>query len=145
LFGKPAAGQSATPSEPPYDTAKLSESLEGSQPVDSSADEAARARAKAKALPWSVTEAEKAKYDAIFQHMQPEQGRVPGNLVAPVLKRSGLSTETLRDIWNLVDVRQDGLLDADWFAVAMHLAMRTKRGHELPTTIPDELVPPAHR
>ena len=47
-------------------------------------------------------------------------------------------------LWNLVDVNS-GVLDRDYFAVAMHLTMRTKRGQPLPTTLPPELVPPAHR
>ena len=65
--------------------------------------------------------------------------------VAPILKQSGLSTELLRDVWNLVDVARDGLLDADYFAVAMHLTMRAKRGVPLPEKLPPELVPPKHR
>ena len=54
---------------------------------------------------WAISTAEKAKYDSIFGQMQPEDGRVGGAKVAPVLKRSGLSNAVLRDIWNLVDVR----------------------------------------
>ena len=40
---------------------------------------------------------------------------------------------------------KDGVLDADYFAVAMHLTMKTKRGGDLPEKLPPELVPPAHR
>ena len=38
-----------------------------------------------------------------------------------------------------------GKLDADWFAVAMHLTMQTKRGEPLPKTLPPECVPPKDR
>ena len=58
-------------------------------------------------------------------------------------RKSGLGNEKLRDIWNLVDVMKDGVLDADYFAVAMHLTMKVKKGQPLPTALPPELVPPA--
>ena len=95
--------------------------------------------------PWAVTRAEKIKYDGIFEQMQPEDGKVGGTKVAPVLKRSGLDQAVLRDIWYLVDVNEDGLLDADWFAVAMHLTMQTKKGEPLPPSLPEALIPPSCR
>jgi hypothetical protein len=95
--------------------------------------------------PWAVTRADKSKYDSIFEQMQPEDGKVGGSKVAPVLKRSGLDQAVLRDIWYLVDVNEDGLLDADWFAVAMHLTMKTKRGEPLPLSLPEALIPPSCR
>jgi len=96
-------------------------------------------------VPWAVSEADKAKYDSIFAQMQPEAGKVSGAKVAPVLKRSGLQNTTLHSIWSLVDVNKDGFLDDDWFAVAMHLTMRTKRGDPLPKTLPLDCVPPSAR
>ena len=70
---------------------------------------------------------------------------VSGTKVAPVLKRSELTNDMLRDIWNLVDTSKDGMLDADYFAVAMHLTMKAKRGQPLPETLTLELIPPKHR
>jgi len=67
-------------------------------------------------VPWVVTEAEKAKYDAIFQQLEPEGGRAPGAKVAPVLRRSAIPNEALKHIWNLCDVGGRGSLDADWYA-----------------------------
>jgi len=129
LFGRPGtgAGASAGPSAGPTHTPAL------------------QTAALVMSVTWAVTAAEKAKYDSIFQQMQPEEGRVGGNKVAPVLKRSGLSTEVLRDIWNLVDMHEDGFLDADWFAVAMHLTMKTKRGEPIPESLPVALIPPSCR
>ena len=46
---------------------------------------------------------------------------------------------------NLVDGNKNGVLDADYFAVAMHLTMKTKRGQQLPESLTPELIPPAHR
>ena len=37
------------------------------------------------------------------------------------------------------------MLDADWFAVAMHLTMKAKRGQPLPTELPEALIPPKDR
>jgi hypothetical protein len=94
---------------------------------------------------WDVSAADKDKFDAIFAQMGPENGHVGGAKAAPVLKRSGLQQGLLRDIWSLVDVKKDGLLDSDWFAVAMHLTMKAKRGQPLPDTLPRDLVPPKDR
>ena len=41
--------------------------------------------------------------------------------VRPILERSGLPVDTLRQVWNLSDIDRDGQLDSDEFAVAMHL------------------------
>ena len=46
---------------------------------------------------------------------------------------------------SLVDVNKDGQLNADWFAVAMHLTMRTKRGDSLPKVLTGEYIPPSSR
>ena len=117
------------------------------------AERAARAEAAASSsaaaaasdVRWVVSAADKAKFDAIFSQMQPEDGVVGGAKVAPVLKKSGLAQDVLRDIWTLVDVHKDGVLDADWFALAMHLAMKTKRGHALPPALSPEHIPPKDR
>ena len=37
------------------------------------------------------------------------------------------------------------VLDADYFAVAMHLTMKAKRGQPLPETLTPDLIPPKHR
>jgi hypothetical protein len=125
LFGRPTTAAAPPAPVPPPPTVALSR--------------------MAVSTPWAVTSAEKTKYDSIFEQMQPEDGKVGGSKVAPVLKRSGLDQAVLRDIWYLVDVNEDGLLDADWFAVAMHLTMKTKRGEPLPLSLPEALIPPSCR
>ena len=119
-----AAAEAAAPEAAPIEPARAEDTKEAS---------------------WGVSASEKAKFDAIFAQMGPENGLVSGAKVAPVLKQSGLTNDSLKAIWNLVDTMKDGVLDADYFAVAMHLTMRTKRGHPLPEVLPPELVPPAHR
>ncbi|KAL1527414.1 hypothetical protein AB1Y20_016082 [Prymnesium parvum] len=117
--------------------ARLSEAISGLFPAASPPPPAAAAATAA----WAVSDADKAKYDTIFEQMGPEDGLVSGGKVAPVLRRSGLDNKTLRDVWALCDRKSAGALDADWFAVAMHLVMKVKRGSPLPSTMPEDCIP----
>ena len=87
------------------------------------------------------------RYDEVFGSLNPTNGLVSGMAVRPVLERSNLPVDVLRHVWNLSDIDRDGCLDKDEFAVAMHLAMRTKKGAPLPDagTLPPELIPPKDR
>ena len=59
-----------------------------------------------------------------------------------ILGNSGLPVNTLRDIWNLSDVDQDGHLNLHEFVVAMFLVDMVKQGHKLPAALDPEMVPP---
>ena len=79
--------------------------------------------------------------------------------------KSKLPNNVLGKIWKLSDVDKDGLLDADEFALAMHLinikldgekkyhyttlgpniTFTILAGHDLPTELPAHLVPPSKR
>ena len=48
-------------------------------------------------------------------------------------------------IWKLSDVDQDGMLDSDEFALSMHLINIKMEGHDLPSTLPEHLIPPSKR
>src|SRR5437764_6826666 len=48
-------------------------------------------------------------------------------------------------IRNLSDPNNNGKLNQDEFAVAMHLIYRKLNGYDVPTTLPPELVPPSSR
>ena len=48
-------------------------------------------------------------------------------------------------VWKLSDVDKDGMLDADEFALAMHLINIKMDGHDLPVELPVHLVPPTKR
>ena len=67
---------------------------------------------------WAVTPADKSRYDEIFASLSPQNGFVSGMGVRPILERSGLPVDTLRQVWNLSDIDRDGQLDSDEFAVA---------------------------
>jgi hypothetical protein len=94
---------------------------------------------------WAVGREDKAKYDEVFQSLNPTNGLASGQAVRPVLERSGLPVDVLRTVWTLSDVDRDGCLDADEFAVAMHLARDATAGKTLPSVLPSNLIPPSKR
>jgi hypothetical protein len=59
--------------------------------------------------------------------------------------KSKLPNAVLGKVWKLADVDKDGMMDADEFALAMHLINIKLDGHELPTELPSHLVPPSKR
>ncbi|KAE8887522.1 EH domain-containing protein 4 [Phytophthora fragariae] len=89
----------------------------------------------------------KSEYDAIFATLAADSsGRVSGaNCMAPLQKQASASVshETLRAIWDLADQSNAGSLDADHFAVAMHLCAKAKAGEPVPAELPASLVPPS--
>jgi Ca2+-binding EF-hand superfamily protein len=52
---------------------------------------------------------------------------------------SGLDTAVLRSIWFLADVNKDTKLDAEEFAIALHLIRKIRGGSPLPATLPEAL------
>jgi len=94
---------------------------------------------------WAITSDDKTRYDEVFGSLNPTNGLVSGAAVRPVLERSNLPVDVLRNVWNLSDIDRDGCLDADEFAVAMHLARESTSGKTLPTILPIELIPPSKR
>jgi len=59
--------------------------------------------------------------------------------------KSRLPNPVLAKVWRLADCDQDGLLDADEFALAMHLIHVKLDGFDLPDNLPDHLVPPSKK
>ena len=104
---------------------------------------------------WAISDEDKARYDELFTELQQDAGRASGATVRPVLSVDllltafegflGLSVDVLRTVWNLSDINSDGHLDADEFAVAMHLCREAATGEPLPPTLPPNLVPPSKR
>lgn len=66
---------------------------------------------------WSIKPNERAKYDQIFDSLQPANGYIPGNKVKGVLMNSKLPVDTLGVIWDLADMDKDGMLDRHEFVV----------------------------
>ena len=88
---------------------------------------------------WSMKSEEKAKYQALFTQLQPENGVLPGNKVKGVLMNSKLPLDTLSAIWELADQDKDGSLDEHEFLVAMHLVYKALDKRAIPSSLPKEL------
>ncbi|KAK6095770.1 hypothetical protein MT418_004440 [Batrachochytrium dendrobatidis] len=95
---------------------------------------------------WIITPAEKAQYDVTFKTWDPtNSGYMDGDRAKQVFAQSGLSQNILAHIWSLCDTHQIGKLNSDEFAVAMHIIYKKLNGHDVPVTLPPELVPPSTR
>merc|ERR1711953_172170 len=82
---------------------------------------------------------EKRKYDALFDQLQPQEEKLPGDKVRQVMIGSKLPMPTLGQIWDLSDVDRDGFLDRYEFTIAMHLVYRSLQGDKVPSELPEEL------
>lgn len=98
-------------------------------------------------LQWEeLLQGRKEEYDAIFSTLSLDSnGRASGgSCMAPLQKHASatVSQDTLRSIWDLADQSKTGSLDADQFAVAMHLCTLAKDGEIIPAELPASLLPP---
>ncbi|KIM32332.1 hypothetical protein M408DRAFT_6586 [Serendipita vermifera MAFF 305830] len=97
-------------------------------------------------VPWDVTAEEKVKSDGFFDTLDTARlGYVEGAAAVPFMLLSGLPEEVLARIWDLADMRNDGRLTKETFAVAMHLINGVLEGKELPPVLPNTLIPPSLR
>ncbi|KAI8341572.1 hypothetical protein BD560DRAFT_456636 [Blakeslea trispora] len=97
-------------------------------------------------IPWAVTDEEKKQYTKIFKAWDTEKkGTISGEKAKEIFSQSGLAQNVLMQIWNLADPNNQGKLNVDEFAVAMHLIYRKLNGYNVPETLPPELVPPSTR
>ncbi|XP_029662694.1 epidermal growth factor receptor substrate 15-like 1 isoform X1 [Formica exsecta] len=90
---------------------------------------------------WSINPTERAKYDQLFDSLQPSNGYISGNKVKGVLMDSKLPLDTLGKIWDLADMDKDGMLDRHEFVVAMHLVYKALEKYAIPNVLPPELMP----
>ena len=99
---------------------------------------------------WLVSAADKAKFDNIFSGIDRSgSGYLNGEQAVGFFGNAGLPEEVLAQIWDLADIRSEGRLNKEEFAVAMYL-IRQQRGSRdgrgiLPSTLPQALVPPSMR
>lgn len=94
---------------------------------------------------WSVTQAMKGRYDNEFFSLDLTGDKASGSACKKVFLKSRLDQSKLRIIWDLADIDKDGALDSYEFAVASFLIEMAQAGKELPSQLPDELVPPSKR
>jgi epidermal growth factor receptor substrate 15 len=97
-------------------------------------------------VPWDVSPAEKASSDKFFDGLDKSgRGILEGDVAVPFMLESKLSEVVLAAVWDLADVRKEGNLTKDEFAVAMYLIKGKLAGRELPEVLPASLVPPSLR
>ncbi|CAG8440515.1 4016_t:CDS:10 [Acaulospora colombiana] len=97
-------------------------------------------------ISWVVTPEEKIQYRTIFRQWDSTGlGYLDGKKAREILSQSGLPESDLMQIWNLSDPNNNGKLNQDEFAVAMHLIYRRLNGYDIPATLPPELIPPSTR
>ncbi|KAI0222733.1 Epidermal growth factor receptor substrate 15-like 1 [Lamellibrachia satsuma] len=94
---------------------------------------------------WAIAVTERAKYDHIFEGLQPINGMLTGDKVRPVLLNSGLPVDVLGRVWDLSDIDEDGFLDREEFAVAMHLVYKALEKQPVPLKLPPNVIPPSKR
>ncbi|WVQ76203.1 hypothetical protein IAR50_005867 [Cryptococcus sp. DSM 104548] len=96
--------------------------------------------------PWDVTPQAKATSDQFFSQLDTHnKGVIEGDVAVQFMIQSQLDEGTLANIWDLADIRQEGKLTRDEFAVAMHLINAKLAGQETPATLPMSLIPPSLR
>ncbi|XP_060516136.1 EH domain-containing protein 1 [Cylas formicarius] len=93
---------------------------------------------------WIVNR-DKPRYDEIFNQLNPVDGKVTGMAAKSEMVKSKLPNSVLSKVWKLADVDQDGMLDQEEFALAMHLINIKIDGNDLPPQLPPHLVPPSKR
>jgi len=92
-----------------------------------------------------VVQKDRYKYDEMFDKLGPIDGKIGGAAAKQEMIKSKLPNNVLGKIWKLSDVDKDGMLDADEFALAMHLMNVKLDGNDLPMDLPAHLVPPSKR
>uniref|UniRef100_A0A1I7Y953 Epidermal growth factor receptor substrate 15-like 1 n=1 Tax=Steinernema glaseri TaxID=37863 RepID=A0A1I7Y953_9BILA len=89
---------------------------------------------------WSITSSDEAKYEAIFNSLNPNlDGKLTGEQVRPVLLNSNLPPNILASIWELSDVDKDGCLGKREMCIALHLVYKCLQNVPIPQTLPYSL------
>ncbi|XP_045620501.1 EH domain-containing protein 3 isoform X1 [Procambarus clarkii] len=93
---------------------------------------------------WIVAK-DRYKYDQLFDNLNPVDGKITGSAAKQEMLKSKLPNSVLGKVWKMSDIDKDGMLDADEFALAMHLINIKLDGNDLPNDLPEHLVPPSKR
>ena len=99
---------------------------------------------------WAISPQDKAQFDNIFASVdKANRGFITGEQAVAFFSNSRLPEDILAQIWDLADIKSEGQLNRDEFAVAMYL-IRQQRGKRdgrsvLPSTLPADLIPPSMR
>lgn len=96
--------------------------------------------------PWSIDAREKAESDGYFATLDPQgMGIIEGEAAAGFFAQSGLGMEILAKVWDLADIRGEGKLNKEEFAVALRLIRDQVQGKPVPDQLEPSMVPPSLR
>ncbi|KAI5693118.1 hypothetical protein M8J75_009008 [Diaphorina citri] len=96
--------------------------------------------------PWVVSAEDQARYEAMFVKADADQdGFVNGPEIKHVFLSCNLAQSVLANIWSLADMNQVGKLNKEQFCLAMWLVQQALKGHDLPSSLTPEMVPPSMR
>ncbi|KAJ1566965.1 hypothetical protein HK405_007718, partial [Cladochytrium tenue] len=90
---------------------------------------------------FSISNEDRNRYFAAWNTCSPTDGFVSGDAARELFLKSGLTNETLRKVWLLVDNKGAMKLNLNQFMVAMYIISRMKKGtlHSVPPAIPPSL------
>ena len=92
-------------------------------------------------ISWSMTNDEKKWYEGQFIKQTNNEKYLEGSKAIEFLRLSKLADETLKEIWQLSDVDNDGKLSLAEFCIAMHIIRTVKHRNVLiPKELPHELL-----
>ncbi|XP_067931665.1 epidermal growth factor receptor substrate 15-like 1 isoform X2 [Watersipora subatra] len=75
-----------------------------------------------------------------------KDGLVNGAEIRDVLLQSGLDQQTLASIWSLCDIKSNGFLNREQFALAQYLIEdKVARGRDPPASLSHDMIPPSLR
>ncbi|KAI9635709.1 uncharacterized protein MKK02DRAFT_24782, partial [Dioszegia hungarica] len=95
---------------------------------------------------WDITPDAKATSDRFFSQLDTQnKGVIEGDVAVPFMLQSQLDEASLASIWDLADIRKEGKLTKDEFAVAMYLINGKLAGRDVPASLPNSLIPPSLR
>lgn len=91
---------------------------------------------------WTITPEVAARYDNFFKSLDTRNaGFIDGKQGVTFFGKSGLPRPTLKKIWGLADVTQDGFLSLDEFRTAMHMVACIRNKRLTVTALPSALDP----
>ncbi|XP_011405599.1 PREDICTED: ralBP1-associated Eps domain-containing protein 1-like [Amphimedon queenslandica] len=93
-------------------------------------------------IDWSVSDELYQKCQQQFSSLCPEtegSGFLSGDKARDFFMKSNLPVSELSRIWKLSDINKDGQLNFDEFIIAMKLVLMRRKGHDIPSVLPEAL------
>ena len=97
-------------------------------------------------MPWVVNAGDRLRYEALFKQTDSDKdGFVSGVEIKNLLLQTGLPQNILAHIWNLSDMKQEGKLNPEQFALCMYLIHQKQAGKDPPAQLTPDMIPPSMR